>query len=32
VIALEEPHLRELHGPSYDDYCRRVPRWLVMLE
>ena len=32
VIGLEEPHLRELHGRSYDDYCRRVPRWLVTLE
>jgi protein-S-isoprenylcysteine O-methyltransferase Ste14 len=31
VIAIEEPHLRELHGRSYDEYCRRVPRWLVML-
>jgi len=31
VVLLEEPHLRELHGASYDEYCRRVPRWLVAL-
>lgn len=31
VVLLEEPHLRELHGASYDDYCRRVPRWLLPL-
>jgi len=31
VVLLEEPHLRELHGASYDEYCRRVPRWLVSL-
>jgi len=31
VVLLEEPHLRELHGASYDEYCRRVPRWLVTL-
>jgi protein-S-isoprenylcysteine O-methyltransferase Ste14 len=28
VVVLEEPHLREQYGPSYEDYCRRVPRWL----
>lgn len=28
VVAIEEPHLREIYGPSYDEYCRRVPRWL----
>jgi protein-S-isoprenylcysteine O-methyltransferase Ste14 len=28
VIGLEEPHLRAARGPAYDDYCRRVPRWL----
>jgi len=27
VIAFEEPHLREERGPSYDEYCRQVPRW-----
>ena len=31
VVLLEEPHLRELHGASYDEYCRRVPRWLLAL-
>lgn len=29
VVLLEEPHLREIHGAAYDEYCRRVPRWLV---
>ena len=29
VVLLEEPHLRELHGGSYEEYCRRVPRWLA---
>jgi protein-S-isoprenylcysteine O-methyltransferase Ste14 len=31
VVLLEEPHLRQEHGPAYDDYCRRVPRWLGRL-
>lgn len=31
VIGLEEPHLRDLHGAAYDEYCRRVPRWLGFL-
>jgi protein-S-isoprenylcysteine O-methyltransferase Ste14 len=28
VVLLEEPHLREERGPSYEQYCRQVPRWL----
>jgi protein-S-isoprenylcysteine O-methyltransferase Ste14 len=28
VVFLEEPHLRAERGPSYDEYCRQVPRWL----
>ena len=28
VIAYEEPTLRDTYGREYDDYCRRVPRWL----
>jgi protein-S-isoprenylcysteine O-methyltransferase Ste14 len=28
VVFIEEPHLRAARGPSYDDYCRRVPRWI----
>ena len=28
VTVLEEPHLREKMGASYDAYCQRVPRWL----
>jgi protein-S-isoprenylcysteine O-methyltransferase Ste14 len=27
VVLLEEPHLRQ--RPGYDDYCARVPRWLM---
>jgi protein-S-isoprenylcysteine O-methyltransferase Ste14 len=28
VIAYEEPTLRDTYGREYEDYCRRVPRWL----
>ena len=28
VILYEEPTLRATFGADYDDYCRRVPRWL----
>jgi protein-S-isoprenylcysteine O-methyltransferase Ste14 len=28
VLRIEEPELRERFGPEYDDYCRRVPRWV----
>jgi len=28
VVFIEEPHLVRERGPSYEDYCRRVPRWL----
>jgi protein-S-isoprenylcysteine O-methyltransferase Ste14 len=28
VVLLEEPHLLEERGPSFSDYCRRVPRWI----
>jgi len=28
VVLAEEPHLRAIHGLSYDLYCRSVPRWL----
>jgi protein-S-isoprenylcysteine O-methyltransferase Ste14 len=28
VVLLEEPHLRRVRGPSYEEYCRQVPRWL----
>jgi protein-S-isoprenylcysteine O-methyltransferase Ste14 len=28
VVFQEEPHLRRERGPSYDEYRRRVPRWL----
>jgi protein-S-isoprenylcysteine O-methyltransferase Ste14 len=28
VLFYEEPQLRRKFGAEYDDYCRRVPRWL----
>ena len=28
VVFLEEPHLRSARGPSYAEYCARVPRWV----
>lgn len=28
VVFLEEPHLARVRGPAYNDYRRRVPRWL----
>jgi len=28
VLLLEEPHLRRQRGATYEEYCRRVPRWL----
>ena len=28
VVFVEEPHLRAKQGRVYEDYCRRVPRWI----
>jgi len=28
VISYEEPLLRRRLGPPFDEYCRRVPRWI----
>jgi protein-S-isoprenylcysteine O-methyltransferase Ste14 len=28
VTRIEEPRLRARFGESYEDYCRRVPRWM----
>lgn len=28
VTRIEEPRLRERFGESYEEYCRRVPRWI----
>jgi protein-S-isoprenylcysteine O-methyltransferase Ste14 len=28
VVFVEEPHLRAARGPTYELYCRTVPRWL----
>ncbi|MGH0035748.1 MAG: methyltransferase family protein [Myxococcota bacterium] len=27
IVLYEEPKLKELFGPGYEDYCRRVGRW-----
>ena len=31
VLLYEEPTLRRKFGAEYDDYCRRVPRWIPRL-
>ncbi len=31
VLLYEEPTLRRQFGAEYDDYCRRVPRWVPRL-
>jgi protein-S-isoprenylcysteine O-methyltransferase Ste14 len=28
VLLYEEPHLRSVFGAEYEDYCRRVGRWI----
>ena len=28
VLVYEEPTLRDTYGREYEDYCRRVPRWI----
>jgi protein-S-isoprenylcysteine O-methyltransferase Ste14 len=32
VLFYEEPVLRRKFGDQYEDYCRRVPRWLPRLK
>lgn len=31
IVAAEEQYLRGRFGEAYDDYCRRVPRWVPSL-
>jgi protein-S-isoprenylcysteine O-methyltransferase Ste14 len=31
VLLVEEPTLRRKFGKEYEDYCRRVPRWIPHL-
>ncbi len=31
VVLCEESGLRERHGPSYDEFCKKVPRWFPKL-
>lgn len=28
VVAVEEPHLRRKQGAAYEEYCRKVSRWI----
>ena len=30
VLLYEEPHLKRVFGPSYEQYCSRVRRWLPL--
>jgi protein-S-isoprenylcysteine O-methyltransferase Ste14 len=32
VVRIEEPALRARFGAAYDEYCRRIPRWLPRIE
>ena len=32
VILYEEPTLRRNFGAAYEDYCRRVPRWIPRIK
>ena len=32
AVYVEEPELRQRFGSAYDEYCRRVPRWLPRLK
>jgi protein-S-isoprenylcysteine O-methyltransferase Ste14 len=31
VVLYEEPTLKRKFGPSYEDYLKRVPRWIPKL-
>ena len=31
VTMYEEPHLKKTFGQTYEDYCKRVPRWIPKL-
>jgi protein-S-isoprenylcysteine O-methyltransferase Ste14 len=28
VMFYEEPHLRKTFGASYEEYCKKTPRWI----
>jgi protein-S-isoprenylcysteine O-methyltransferase Ste14 len=32
VLSIEEPALKQKFGAEYEEYCRRVPRWLPRLK
>jgi protein-S-isoprenylcysteine O-methyltransferase Ste14 len=29
VVYYEEPHLRARFSEAYNEYCKKVPRWLI---
>lgn len=31
VLCYEEPTLRRLFGKEYEEYCKKVPRWLLII-
>jgi len=31
IISYEEPNLEKRFGAAYEDYCKRVPRWIPKL-
>ena len=31
ILLYEEPHLRQIFGNQYDEYCKKVGRWLPRL-
>ncbi len=32
VLFMEESALKQKFGTEYEEYCRRVPRWLLRLK
>jgi protein-S-isoprenylcysteine O-methyltransferase Ste14 len=32
IISYEEPNLRRKFGAAYEEYCRRIPRWIPRLK
>jgi protein-S-isoprenylcysteine O-methyltransferase Ste14 len=32
IVLYEEPHLKKTFGADYDEYCRRVSRWIPKIK